>query len=137
MTRAWKPAVLGAAILLSGCGTELVPLAAFTASGLSYLSSGKGLTDHAISAAVHKDCSLLLIAQEGNLCKSGPELAEAPAMAMVGGGNGDAAQDRKIRELLDRADGWKTGDGGTAASPAATGAARPAAPAARGFVPFN
>lgn len=47
-------------LLLSGCGLPpAVAVASYAADGVSYMASGKTLSDHGISAATGHDCSLL------------------------------------------------------------------------------
>ena len=53
--------VLMAYLWLSGC-VSLPPLldyASMALSGISYVATGKGPSDHALSFATHKDCTLL------------------------------------------------------------------------------
>lgn len=99
-------AALGAACLamLGGCeSTALVPLTAYALDGLSYASSGKGLTDHAISAANNKDCALFRAVQGGQICETGPSVEVAPALAMTDTGGVSATDAATVRELLARA----------------------------------
>ena len=62
-TRTW-PRLFGAIILilnLGGC-VSLPPVlhyASMAVSGISYVATGKGPSDHALSIAARKDCSLL------------------------------------------------------------------------------
>ena len=49
-----------AAISLSGCGLpSAVTYASYSADVLSYLTTGKSVTDHGISMVLEKDCALL------------------------------------------------------------------------------
>ncbi len=43
---------------LAGCASPAVFVATQAASGVSYLTTGKGTTDHVISAALEEDCAL-------------------------------------------------------------------------------
>lgn len=95
------PLTVAAMLLMSGCESAAVlPVAVYSLDGLSYASSGKGLADHAISAAEHKDCAVLRLAQTGDLCKVDAALREAPSIAMVGGDLDSVARDPGVREAL-------------------------------------
>jgi hypothetical protein len=61
-------AVLAAS--LGGCGLPAgVVVAGYAADGASYLLTGKSATDHALSAAVDRDCALLRIAANEKPCR--------------------------------------------------------------------
>ncbi len=80
-----------------------MPLTAYALDGLSYASSGKGLTDHAISAATHKDCALFRMVQGSRICDTGPSVEVAPALAMANTQGVSEADAVALRELLARA----------------------------------
>lgn len=125
-----------AAMLPSGCETALVPLAAYTAEGLSYASSGKGLADHAISAATRRDCALYRLAQGGGLCALEDSLKQAPALAMAERTAGGRAADERIRDLIARTEGWRPAER-DGASREQAGAAQNPVPRDASSVPFN
>lgn len=53
---------LGLAVSLSGCLVALPPalqVASLALDGLSYISTGKSVSDHALSAVAQKDCAIL------------------------------------------------------------------------------
>jgi hypothetical protein len=57
-----------AAISLSGCGLPpAVTYASYAADVISYLSTGKSVTDHGISVVLQKDCALLRVL-DGPIC---------------------------------------------------------------------
>ncbi len=57
-----------AAISLSGCGLPpAVTYASTAADIISYLTTGKSVTDHGISMALEKDCALLRVL-DGPIC---------------------------------------------------------------------
>jgi hypothetical protein len=66
--RALIVVVLGAG--LAGCGLPgAVVVASYAADGASYLVTGKSATDHALSAAMDRDCALLRIAANEKPCR--------------------------------------------------------------------
>lgn len=61
--------VLGlAAVSLSGCLPPALQLVSWTATGLSYVFSGKGPSDHALSLAAEKDCATWRILKGEDIC---------------------------------------------------------------------
>lgn len=122
-----------ALMLLAGCETAaLVPLAAYTADGLSYVSSGKGLADHAISAATDRDCALYRLAQGGGLCALEESLKQAPALAMAEPTAAGGEADDRIREVIARTAGWRAAGEGKPA-----GAAKAPVQKDASSIPFN
>jgi hypothetical protein len=68
-------------VLLSGCGLPTaVTVASLVANGVSYVSTGKSITDHGISMALEKDCALLR-GFEGDICLE-PDPAEVFAASL-------------------------------------------------------
>ena len=53
--------ILMACLWLSGCASlpPVIHYASMALSGVSYIATGKGPSDHALSFATHKDCTLL------------------------------------------------------------------------------
>lgn len=72
-------AVLVALLLLGGCGGE-VGLALASASAVSFATTDKFLTDHAVSAVTGEDCSALQYEQTGEFCRTSEDI-EAERMA--------------------------------------------------------
>ncbi len=63
-------AVLLVALFLSGCAMPLpVQVASLIADGISWFSTDKTLSDHAISLAANKDCSVWRGFSEGSICR--------------------------------------------------------------------
>ncbi len=57
-------------MVLSGCGLPpAIVIATYAADGVSYVSSGKSLTDHALSTVAGRDCALHRIMTENLLCR--------------------------------------------------------------------
>ncbi len=56
----WLSPLLLLQLLLGGCALPAaVVLASYAADGVSYLTTGKSVTDHGLSAATGHDCALL------------------------------------------------------------------------------
>jgi len=55
-------------LLVGGCFFSAYQIASLTASGVSYVLSGKSLGDNALSLALHKDCASLRILEGDNIC---------------------------------------------------------------------
>ena len=54
-----RPALLFAAlVLLSACAPTAVTLAALAVTGMSYATTGKSVTDHALTVVAQRDCAL-------------------------------------------------------------------------------
>ena len=71
-------------LLLGGCGLPpIVTAMTYAVDGLSYATSGKGMADHAISAATNKDCAMFRIAQGRTMCQNEKAVQETPVLAMV------------------------------------------------------
>jgi hypothetical protein len=72
MEKGLSLALISAALALSlgGCGLPgAVVVAGYAADGISYLATGKSATDHALSAAVDRDCALLRLAANEKPCR--------------------------------------------------------------------
>ena len=58
---------------LPGCGLPTaVTVATYAADGVSFVATGKGVTDHALSAAVDRDCALLRAMNGDAVCRAKP-----------------------------------------------------------------
>lgn len=62
-----------------------IALLSYAADSVSYVASGKGVADHALSAAADRDCAILRIAGGEAVCRPEPfsPNAAAPALAMI------------------------------------------------------
>ncbi len=60
--------VVAAGLLAGGCILSAYQVASWTISGVSYVFSGKGLGDHALSFATSKDCATLRVFQSKQIC---------------------------------------------------------------------
>jgi SPOR domain len=71
--------------LLSGCGLPpAVVIASYAADGVSYIGTGKSVTDHGISAAVGRDCALFRVVRGKPICEDEPTQRAHPAPVEVG-----------------------------------------------------
>jgi hypothetical protein len=59
-------------------------IASYAADGVSYVGTGKSVTDHGISAAVGRDCALLRIIKGKAICRDEPTQRANPAPVEVG-----------------------------------------------------
>jgi hypothetical protein len=60
---------LSAVFLLAGCAVPpAVTIASLAFDGLSYATTGKSTTDHALSAVASEDCALMRVLQEKAIC---------------------------------------------------------------------
>lgn len=71
MANRWPPIVLLATALCGGCAAVPVgvKVASLVGDGISYAATGKSLTDHLISGAMHRDCALLRVVQGDSICR--------------------------------------------------------------------
>ncbi|MEP4377667.1 MAG: hypothetical protein ABJ215_13140 [Alphaproteobacteria bacterium] len=98
-------AMIGLPLLLGGCGLPpALSAASWALDGVSYLASGKSVTDHAISEVAQQDCALFRAVQGREICEAetddlqtaeGPQTPDAVDPAGDDPWNGDDA------ELLD------------------------------------
>ena len=65
-------------LLLAGCGGE-VGLVMVGASAVSFATTDKFLTDHAVSYATGEECSSLQFEQTGEYCRTADEIAALAA----------------------------------------------------------
>ena len=62
--------LIGLPILLGGCGLPpAISVASWALDGVSYLATGKSVTDHAISQVANQDCALLRVVQGREICE--------------------------------------------------------------------
>lgn len=63
-------AMIGLPILLGGCSLPpALTAASWAIDGVSYLVSGKSVTDHAISEVAQQDCALFRVVQDREICE--------------------------------------------------------------------
>lgn len=66
--------VIGAALLLSGCALPpALTIASYAIDGFSYLTSGKSVSDHALSAVTSQDCALFRAVMGNDICRDRDE----------------------------------------------------------------
>ena len=71
--------------LLSGCGLPpAVAIASYASDGVSYIATGKSVTDHGLSAATGRDCALFRIIKGKPICGDAPTQRAHPAPVEVG-----------------------------------------------------
>src|SRR5262249_18559296 len=71
--------------LLSGCGLPpAVMIASYAADGVSYVATGKSVTDHGISEVTGRDCALLRIIRGRPICADQPTERADPAPVELG-----------------------------------------------------
>ena len=78
--------VILSGFLLSSCAIpSAVTSLGYALDGFSYMASGKGVADHALSASQNRDCALLRAVRGAEICDAGAvATGEAgPALAMV------------------------------------------------------
>ena len=65
----WREAlVISLGLLVGGCFLSAYQIASWTATGVSYVVSGKGVGDHALSLAMNQDCATWRILQGKEIC---------------------------------------------------------------------
>ncbi len=86
---------LAGILFLGGCAMPpVVMVASYAIDGVSFIVSGKSITDHAISAVLKKDCSLIRVIGGRQICVDANDGTSPPVVvaAIPGGDNwtGDA-----------------------------------------------
>ena len=86
-------AMIGLPLLLGGCGLPpAISAASWALDGISYLASGKSVTDHAISQVAQQDCALFRVVQGRELCEAEVDdiqTAEGPQIMVAAAPQGD------------------------------------------------
>lgn len=87
-------AMIGLPLLLGGCGLPpALSAASWALDGISYLASGKSVTDHAISQVAQQDCALFRVVQGRELCDAAvdddTQTAEGPQIMVAAAPSGD------------------------------------------------
>jgi len=71
--------------LLSGCGLPpAVMIASYAADGVSYVATGKSVSDHGISEVTGRDCAVWRIIKGDPICKDEPTQQANPAPVEIG-----------------------------------------------------
>lgn len=71
--------------LLSGCGLPpAVMIASYAADGVSYVATGKSVSDHGISEVTGRDCALWRIIRSRSICTDQPTERAGPAPVEIG-----------------------------------------------------
>ena len=72
-------------VLLSGCVLPpAVVIASYAADGVSYVATGKSVTDHGISGVTGRDCAVWRVIKGRPICKDEPTERAEPAPVEVG-----------------------------------------------------
>lgn len=67
-------------VLLSGCGLPpAIMIASYAADGVSYVATGKSVSDHGISAVTGRDCAVWRIVKGEAICMDQPATRADPA----------------------------------------------------------
>ena len=61
--------LVGIAMLLAGCGSTAFTIASFVVSGVSYMTTQKGVGDHVLSAALAQDCATWRLLLDEPICR--------------------------------------------------------------------
>jgi SPOR domain len=73
------------ATLVSGCALPpAVMIASYAADGVSYLGTGKSVSDHGISAVTGRDCAVWRIIKGESICMAEPAQGTHPAPVEAG-----------------------------------------------------
>ena len=76
--------VLACALLLGGCAVPVpLQIASWAVDGILYITTEKMLSDHGISVALQRDCAMLRVVTEGDLCRDGEPLKEFAALTRM------------------------------------------------------
>jgi len=71
--------------LLSGCGLPpAVMIASYAADGVSYVATGKSVSDHGISEVTGRDCALWRVIKGKSICQDEPAERADPAPVEAG-----------------------------------------------------
>jgi len=108
MVRGLAPTVVFAlaALSLAGCGLPpAVAIIAYAADGVSYMTTGKSTTDHALSAAVDRDCSVLRAAYDEPVCRKSDKNRRDEKAARDAAMSAYAASSDEVAPGLVRLDG--------------------------------
>jgi hypothetical protein len=71
--------------LVSGCGLPpAVMIASYAADGVSYIATGKSVSDHGISEVTGRDCALWRVIKGKPICKDEPTQRAKPAPVEAG-----------------------------------------------------
>lgn len=98
-------AIIGIPLFLGGCGLPpAISVASWALDGVSYLATGKSVTDHAISEVAQQDCALFRVVQGLEVCETvtdETQTAEAPQSAVAPASVDDSWRDSSDIALFD------------------------------------
>jgi hypothetical protein len=129
---------IGLVFALGGCAVVAVPpavtIASYAADGISYLATGKSLTDHAISEVADEDCVLFRAALLKNPCRLYEKPDSEWAVELEESYGGEDVSTELAEADLAADPGGRRGGGALLASAAAPRHATPARPALTRYV---
>ena len=77
---------------LSGCAIPIpLQIASWAASGISYITTGKSMSDHAVSAVASQDCAVHRLVLGRSMCEAFVDESEGTAVAQVNAAAKDTA----------------------------------------------
>ncbi|MBS28571.1 MAG: hypothetical protein CL566_06540 [Alphaproteobacteria bacterium] len=83
-------ALIGLPLFLGACGLPpTLSAASWALDGVSYIVSGKSVSDHAISEVAQKDCALLRVVQGRELCDEYADDGDNPQIMVAAAPSGD------------------------------------------------
>ena len=88
---------------LSGCAIPIpLQIASWAASGISYVTTGKSMSDHAVSAVASQDCAVHRLVLGRSMCEAFVDESEGTAVAQVNApAEGTAAPHSSTQRLRD------------------------------------
>ncbi|MBE1298417.1 MAG: hypothetical protein GJ680_00705 [Alteromonadaceae bacterium] len=95
MNKTYKLAIV---TLITSCTSGCATLELLAASGVSYLITGKSITDNAVSIVSGQDCALHRIVTETSICESATS-AESSTLLTANGVDNSDVQDARISAL--------------------------------------
>ena len=88
---------LACALLLGGCAIPVpLQIASWAVDGLIFITTEKTVSDHGISLALRRDCAMLRVLTEGDLCRDGDPVVEVAALMPPPNFEGNAPIDDAI-----------------------------------------
>ncbi len=85
----------GLSLLVSGCAAFAIPpalsIASYAVDGISYVATGKSVTDHMLSSIVGEDCAMWRLVKLENPCHEWEEGEDSDTLVAVNGSGDPAA----------------------------------------------
>ena len=76
-----KILILACALLLGGCALPVpLQIASWAVDGLIFITTEKTVSDHGISLALQRDCAMLRVITEGDLCRESDPVVEVATL---------------------------------------------------------